>query len=180
MVLTIQLSLSRGDVMAQRTWFITGSSSGFGRLMTEQLLSRGDRVAATARNVEALRDVKEEHGESLWLASLDVTDAAQVRAVVKRAFAGLGRIDVVVSNAGYGLFGAAEELTDEQIDQQIGTNLLGPIQLVRAALPGCEPRAGAASSRSRPTAVRRSIRERRSITQVSGGLRGSWNPPRWT
>jgi NAD(P)-dependent dehydrogenase (short-subunit alcohol dehydrogenase family) len=79
--------------------------------------------------------MKARHGERLWVASLDVTDTTRVRAVVDRAFGDLGRIDVVVSNAGYGLFGAAEEVSDEQIRQQIDTNLLGSIAVIRAVLP---------------------------------------------
>ena len=118
-----------------RTWFITGTSSGFGRLMTEKLLAHGDRVAATARKTDALSDLKGRYGELLWTAKLDVTDTAAVRDVVGRAFGDLGRIDVIVNNAGYGLFGAAEELSDQQILDQINTNLLGPIQVTRAALP---------------------------------------------
>src|SRR5436190_11022857 len=99
-----------------RTWFITGTSSGFGRQLTEQLLAKGDRVAATARHLEDLDDLAKLYGDQLWRARLDVTDTGALREVVDRAFAELGRIDVVVSNAGYGLFGAAEELSDEQID----------------------------------------------------------------
>lgn len=128
--------------MAQRTWFITGSNSGFGRIITEQLLVRGDRVAATARNIAALDDLKEQYGDRLWTARLDVTDTPQLRAVVEDAFRDLGTIDVVVSNAGYGLFGAAEELTDAQIEQQIGTNLTGPIQLLRAVVPHLRAQGG--------------------------------------
>ncbi|WP_158935800.1 SDR family oxidoreductase [Burkholderia sp. S171] len=120
--------------MAQ-TWFITGSSSGFGRVLTEKLLARGDRVAATLRKVHALDDLKEQFGDRLWVASLDVTDTEAIRQVTSRAFAELGRIDVVVSNAAYGLIGAAEELSDEQIRQQIDTNLIGSIQVIRAVLP---------------------------------------------
>lgn len=118
-----------------RAWFITGTSSGFGRLMTEKLLARGDRVAATVRKIDALADLEDRYGDLLWTAELDVTDTAAVRDVVGRAFADLGRIDVIVNNAGYGLFGAAEELSDQQILDQINTNLLGPIQVTRAALP---------------------------------------------
>lgn len=118
-----------------RTWFITGTSSGFGRQLTEQLLARGDRVAATARRLESLDDLAARYGDQLWRARLDVTDTAALRAVTDRAFAELGRIDVVVSNAGYGLFGAPEELTDEQIDRQIATNLTASIQLARATTP---------------------------------------------
>lgn len=117
------------------TWFITGTSSGFGRAMTEKLLARGDRVAATLRRTDALADLKAEYGERLWVAELDVTDARAVRRVVDSAFSELGCIDVVVNNAGYGLFGAAEEFSDEQIRHQIDTNLIGSIQVIRATLP---------------------------------------------
>jgi len=119
----------------QRTWFITGTSTGFGRLMTEQLLARGDRVAATLRNPAVLADLRQAYPEQLWVAQLDVTNDEAVRAVTARAFAELGRIDVMVSNAAYGLFGAAEEVSDEQIRRQIDTNLLGSIGLIRAVLP---------------------------------------------
>jgi NAD(P)-dependent dehydrogenase (short-subunit alcohol dehydrogenase family) len=116
------------------TWLITGTSSGLGRHLTEQLLSRGDRVAATVRRPDALADLSHRHDDRLWIATLDIRDPARIRQVVNRAFADLG-IDVVVSNAGYGLVGAAEEVSDEQIADQIDTNLYGSIQLVRAALP---------------------------------------------
>lgn len=119
----------------QRTWFITGTSSGFGRIMTEQLLERGERVAATLRRPAALAALKKRYPGQLWVAPLDVTDSAAIEAVMARAFAELGRIDVVVSNAAYGLFGAAEELSSAQIRRQIDTNLLGSIELIRAALP---------------------------------------------
>lgn len=125
-----------------RTWFITGTSSGFGRLMTEKLLERGHRVAATARNTDVLSDLRDRYGDLLWTAKLDVTDTAAVRDVVARAFADLGRIDVIVNNAGYGLFGAAEELSDQQILDQINTNLVGPIQVTRAALPHVREQGG--------------------------------------
>lgn len=118
-----------------QTWFITGTSSGLGRSMTEQLLARGDRVAATLRNPERMEDLKLRYGERLWIAPLDVTDTSAIRMTVEQAFAELDRIDVIVSNAGYGLFGAGEELTDEQIRHQIETNLIGSIQLIRAVLP---------------------------------------------
>jgi NAD(P)-dependent dehydrogenase (short-subunit alcohol dehydrogenase family) len=121
---------------ATKTWFITGTSSGFGRLLTEQLLARGDRVAATLRKVAELDDLvaRTDRGR-LWVRALDVTDSAAVRRVVDEAFGALGRIDVVVNNAGYGLFGAAEEVSDEQIRRQIETNVIGSIQVIRAALP---------------------------------------------
>jgi NAD(P)-dependent dehydrogenase (short-subunit alcohol dehydrogenase family) len=128
--------------MSTRTWFITGASSGFGRAMTERLLERGDRVAATARKPERLSDLAEKYGDRLWTAALDVTDTATLRAVVEKAFADLGRIDVIVSNAGYGTYGAAEEFTDEAIEAQIATNLLAPVQLTRAVLPHLRAQGG--------------------------------------
>jgi NAD(P)-dependent dehydrogenase (short-subunit alcohol dehydrogenase family) len=128
--------------MTQRTWLITGSNRGFGRLVTEQLLAAGDRVAATARDITALDDLAARYGDALWRARLDVTDTGQVRRVVEDAFAELDRVDVIFSNAGYGLFGAAEELTDDEIHQQIGTNLVGPIQLLRAVVPHLRAQGG--------------------------------------
>ncbi|MBM9508157.1 SDR family oxidoreductase [Actinacidiphila acididurans] len=117
------------------TWFITGTSSGFGRLLTERLLARGDRVAATLRRTEALDDLCAEYGDRLRVARLDVTDTRQVREVVDDAFTALGTIDVIVNNAGYGVFAALEEATDEQIRRVVDTNLLGSIDVIRAALP---------------------------------------------
>jgi NAD(P)-dependent dehydrogenase (short-subunit alcohol dehydrogenase family) len=125
-----------------KTWFITGTSSGFGRLMTEKLLARGDTVVATLRRTGALDDLQTQYADRLDIVELDVTDSAAVRRTVDTAFASHDRIDVVVSNAGYGLFGAAEELTDEQIRQQIDTNLIGSMQLIRAALPNLRAQGG--------------------------------------
>ncbi|MCG4261926.1 SDR family oxidoreductase [Acetobacter senegalensis] len=118
-----------------KTWFITGTSSGFGRIMVEKLLEKGDRVAATLRKPEMLEDLKQQYANQLWVEALDVTDTVRLRKVVDKAFADLSRIDVVVSNAGYAVFGAAEELTDDQIRREIDTNLIGSIQLTRAVLP---------------------------------------------
>jgi NAD(P)-dependent dehydrogenase (short-subunit alcohol dehydrogenase family) len=124
--------------MSAGTWFITGCSSGLGRAMASQLLASGRRVAATARDVKALGDLVEQYGSGdgpLWTAALDVTEPDAIRARVDQAFTEFGPIDVVVNNAGYGLLGAAEEFTDEQIDRQLQTNLLGSIRVARAALP---------------------------------------------
>jgi NAD(P)-dependent dehydrogenase (short-subunit alcohol dehydrogenase family) len=118
-----------------KTWFITGTSSGVGRLLTEQLLARGDRVAATLRRPEALADLKASAGDRLWVGRLDVTDADEVRETIDAAFAELGEIDVVVNNAGYALFAAVEEVSDGQIRREIDTNLIGSIAVIRAALP---------------------------------------------
>ncbi len=128
--------------MAQRTWLITGVSSGFGRHLAEQLLARGDVVVGTVRDAAKISDLRERYPQAFHAEVLDVTDRAAVRAVVERAFAKLGRIDVVVSNAGYGLFGAAEELSDKQIDDTVATNLVGSIQLIRAVLPHMRAQGG--------------------------------------
>jgi NAD(P)-dependent dehydrogenase (short-subunit alcohol dehydrogenase family) len=131
--------------MNGRTWLITGVNSGFGKELMEQLLARGERVAGTVRSDAALASLagqRERYGDALWLARLDLTDMAGIRATVERAFAALGRIDVIVSNAGYGLFGAAEECSDADVQDQIATNLLGPIQLIRAALPHLRAQGG--------------------------------------
>lgn len=117
------------------TWFVTGASRGFGRELTEQLLARGHRVAATLRRPEQLDDLAAQHRDRLWVRALDVTDTAQMRRVVAEAFADLGRVDVVISNAGFGVFGAAEDLTDEQVEAVIATNLTASIQLARAVVP---------------------------------------------
>lgn len=118
-----------------KNWFITGTSSGLGRIMTETLLARGDRVTATVRKPSALTQLQTQYGNRLRVAVVDLTDTQAMRREVDEAFAAHGAIDVVVSNAGYGLFGAIEELTDAQIERQIATNLTASIQLIRAALP---------------------------------------------
>jgi NAD(P)-dependent dehydrogenase (short-subunit alcohol dehydrogenase family) len=129
--------------MAPTTWFITGTSSGFGRSLTEQLLERGDRVAATLRTPSRLDDLTARYDpEQLWVRALDVTDTQQLRDVVDAAWAALGTIDVVVSNAGNGVLGAAEELSDEHIDQVIATNLVASMQLVRAVAPHLRAQGG--------------------------------------
>ncbi|MDO4936880.1 MAG: SDR family NAD(P)-dependent oxidoreductase, partial [Sutterellaceae bacterium] len=121
--------------MTQKTWLITGVSSGFGLEMTKQLLAKGDTVVGTVRKPEAVADLTAQYPQTFDCLVLDVRDGAAVRATVDAAFAKHGRIDVVVSNAGYGLFGAAEELSDTEVDDIVGTNLMGSIHLIRAALP---------------------------------------------
>ena len=118
-----------------RTWLITGVSSGFGRELTEQLLDRGDTVVGTVRDTRKVADLAGRYPGTFRPEVLDVTDTGAVREIVDRVFTELGRVDVVVSNAGYGLFGAAEELTDAQVDHILATSLTGSIQLIRAALP---------------------------------------------
>lgn len=117
------------------TWFVTGASRGLGRELAGQLLARGHRVAATLRRPGPLDDLAARHGDRLWARLLDITDTAQMRRVVTEAFTDLQRIDVVVSNAGFGVFGAAEDLSDEQVEAMIATNLTASIQLARAVVP---------------------------------------------
>ncbi|WP_083971781.1 SDR family oxidoreductase [Actinoplanes awajinensis] len=124
------------------TWFITGASDGIGRQVTERLLARGDRVAATARRPHRLDDLAAAFPGLLWTAALDVSDPAAIRTVVDRAFAELTTIDVIFSNAGRAAFGAAEELTDATVADQIAVNMTGPIHLVRAVLPHLRAQGG--------------------------------------
>jgi len=118
-----------------KTWFVTGASRGFGRSFVQAALQRGDRVAATARDTSSLDDLAKVHGEALLPLALDVTDRAADFATVDRAFAELGTIDVVVNNAGYGLRGAAEEASADELRAQVETNLYGAIWVTQAALP---------------------------------------------
>ena len=126
--------------MTQRTWLITGVSSGFGRT-DQQLLARGDRVVGTVRKTDAVADLVTSYPDLFRAEILDVTDTAAIRDLVDRTFADLGHVDVVVSNAGYGLFGAGEEYTDDQIRHVIDTNLVGSIQLIRCG-PAAPARPG--------------------------------------
>lgn len=119
-----------------KTWLITGAARGFGRALTEKLIARGDRVIATVRREGSL-DLTH---PNLRVLHLDLTDLASVRAAADAAFA--ERVDIVVGNAGYGLFGAAEELDDAAIERQIATNLTGAIGLIRAVLPHLRAQGG--------------------------------------
>jgi NAD(P)-dependent dehydrogenase (short-subunit alcohol dehydrogenase family) len=121
--------------MAQRTWFITGTSRGFGREWTSAALERGDRVAATARDPGTLDDLAAEHGDSLLSMELDVTDRDAAFDTVRRAHEHFGRLDIVVNNAGYGQFGMVEELSEQEARDQIETNLFGALWVTQAALP---------------------------------------------
>ncbi|NAT76489.1 short-chain dehydrogenase/reductase [Dickeya dadantii] len=122
-------------MMSQRIWLITGVSTGFGRELTQQLLVKGDRVVGTVRNLASVQPLMGQWPETFHPEILDVTDTDAIAGVVERTFTQFGRIDVAISNAGYGLFGAAEELSDRQIEQMIATNLLGSIQFIRRVIP---------------------------------------------
>jgi NAD(P)-dependent dehydrogenase (short-subunit alcohol dehydrogenase family) len=115
--------------------FITGSSRGLGRSLTEAVLAHGDQVGATARRPEQLEDLETAYRGQLYPLALDVTDPEQVRLAVDLAIKHFGRIDVLVNNAGFGITGAAEAFTDEQVRSQLETNLYGAIAVTRAVLP---------------------------------------------
>lgn len=118
-----------------RVWLITGSSTGLGRSLAEAVLAAGERLVATARNVSALDGLAElADTDRLLAVQLDVTDQAQVDAAFAQAVARFGRVDVVVNNAGYGLQGEFESLTDDQIRAQLDVNLWGVMRVTRAAL----------------------------------------------
>jgi NAD(P)-dependent dehydrogenase (short-subunit alcohol dehydrogenase family) len=121
--------------MTAKNWLITGVSSGFGRELATQLLDRGDTVVGTVRRPDSVADLLQKYPCTFHRELLDVTDTTAILDVVNRSFGSLGHVDVVVSNAGYGLFGAAEELSDQQVGHIIATNLTGSIQLIRAVLP---------------------------------------------
>ena len=118
-----------------KVWFITGTSKGFGRIWAEAALERGDRVVATARNASTLTDLVERYGDNVLALKLDVTDKAAVEAAVARAHEHFGRLDVVVNNAGYGLFGMVEEVSEADARAQLETNLFGALWVTQAALP---------------------------------------------
>jgi NAD(P)-dependent dehydrogenase (short-subunit alcohol dehydrogenase family) len=126
--------MTTNEINSERVWLVTGASRGFGRALSEAVLARGERLVATARGEDFVESFGVEHPEALAV-TLDVTDPAQARAAVEQALERFGRLDVVVNNAGYGHFGAVEELTDDELRQQLEVNLFGVVNVTRAALP---------------------------------------------
>ncbi|MFF7778200.1 SDR family NAD(P)-dependent oxidoreductase [Streptomyces tanashiensis] len=125
-----------------KVWFVTGSARGLGRAFVEAALDRGDRVAATARDAARLDALVAAYGAAVLPLELDVTDRSAVHEAVRTAVDKFGRLDVVVNNAGYGLFGAVEELGERELRDQLETNLLGPVWVVQAALPQLRAQGG--------------------------------------
>ncbi|MBV9228277.1 MAG: SDR family NAD(P)-dependent oxidoreductase, partial [Chloroflexi bacterium] len=119
----------------KKIWFITGTSKGFGRVWAEAALQRGDLVAATARNLDSLRDLNEKYGDNVLTLALDVTDKNAVFSAVSQAYNRFGRLDVIINNAGYGQFGAMEEISEQEARDQLETNLFGALWVTQAALP---------------------------------------------
>ncbi len=118
-----------------KVWFITGSSTGFGRLLAEEALERGHKVVATARNTDDVKDLEEKYPERALAITLDVTKAEDVKTSVEKAVEKFGTIDILVNNAGYGLGGGIEEPSMEQIEKQYDTNIYGVIRMMREVLP---------------------------------------------
>jgi len=116
-------------------WFVTGASSGFGRALVEALVLKGRRVAATARDPDSLSALAALYPDHLLPLKLDVTNQEQVQSVVDAALEHFGSVDVVVNNAGYGVVGALEEHSDDQVRQNMETNFFGPVNVLRAVLP---------------------------------------------
>ncbi len=121
--------------MDSKVWFITGASRGFGRIWAEAALERGGKVAATARKVEDIADLKERFGDAVLPLALDVTDAEQVKQAVPQAHAHFGRLDVVVNNAGYSLMGTIEEGSEADVRAEFDANYFGTLRVIQAALP---------------------------------------------
>jgi len=118
-----------------KVWFITGSSRGFGRVWTEAALKRGDKVAATARNLDSIADLKDKYGDNVLTLELDVTKPEQVKAALEEAYTHFGKLDIVLNNAGYSLVGTIEEANASEIRALYETNIIGPVSVIQAALP---------------------------------------------
>jgi len=123
------------SIIMAKIWFITGSSRGLGRSLTAAVLATGDKVAATARDPKQLDDLKAQYPGQILPIPLDVTDSTQIAKAVEQTVKTFGRIDVLVNNAGFGISGAAEAFTDDQVHSQLETNLYAPIAVTRAVLP---------------------------------------------
>lgn len=118
-----------------KTIFITGASKGFGKIWAETFLKRGDRVAATSRSISGLQDLASQYPDTFLPLQLDVTNKAEVTAAINQAHQHFGSLDVVINNAGYGLFGAVEEVSEQEARDVIDANLLGTLWVSQAALP---------------------------------------------
>ncbi|QJD98282.1 SDR family NAD(P)-dependent oxidoreductase [Mucilaginibacter robiniae] len=118
-----------------KVWFITGASRGFGRIWTEAALKRGDKVAATARKLSSLADLKEQYGENVLTLALDVTKPDQVKTAVEQAYHHFGKLNIVMNNAGYSLVGTIEEASVEDVRALYETNVFGAVAVIQAVLP---------------------------------------------
>jgi NADP-dependent 3-hydroxy acid dehydrogenase YdfG len=120
---------------SNKVWFITGASRGFGRVWADAALKRGDKVAATARNLASIADLQEKYGENVLTLELDVTEPGRAKAAVQQAHAHFGRLDIVLNNAGYSLVGTIEEASADDVKAMYETNIFGTLAVIQAALP---------------------------------------------
>jgi short-subunit dehydrogenase len=118
-----------------RVWFITGTSTGFGRLLTEEVLKRGEWVIATARDVSQLSRLTQQYPDRMQTLTLDVTNPQEIISVAQSGIAAFGQVDVLVNNAGYGVNGAIEEVAEDEFEPMFQTNIYGLIRVTRAFLP---------------------------------------------
>jgi len=118
-----------------KTIFISGASRGFGKIWAEAFLKRGDKVAATARNLDSLKDLVQQYGDAILPIKLNVNSREESFNAVKKAHDHFGKIDVLINNAGYGLFGTIEETTEQEARDQIETNVFGLLWLTQAVVP---------------------------------------------
>lgn len=163
-----------------KTWFITGASKGFGREWAEPAPERGDRVAVTSRSESAFDDLVEKYGDAVLPLRADVADRTAAFEAMQRAIDTFGALDVVINNAGYGLFGMTEEVTERQARDQIEINVFGALWVTQAALPTSAPVDRATSSRSPPSAGSPRCPGSASTTRPSSLSKGSprASPPR--
>jgi NAD(P)-dependent dehydrogenase (short-subunit alcohol dehydrogenase family) len=160
-----------------RTWLITGCSSGIGRELARAVVAHGDTVIATARSINAVRDLAEEAPEAVLAVGLDVTDPAQVDRAVEQTLRRFGRVDVLVNNAGRGYRSAVEEAPDDDITGLFETNFLGAVRMIRAVLPGMRSRRSGAivnvssiAARLAPIASGYYAASKAALEAVSGSL----------
>jgi NAD(P)-dependent dehydrogenase (short-subunit alcohol dehydrogenase family) len=125
----------KSSTIETKVWLITGTSKGLGRALAETVLEQGDTVVLTARNPELIQDLAASFPENTLAVQLDVTKPEEIQAAVKQAIAKFGRIDVLVNNAGYGILGAIEEVSNAEVRRQFETNFFGVLEVLRTVLP---------------------------------------------
>ncbi len=118
-----------------RVWFITGTSTGFGYLLAEEALKRGERVIATARDVSKLSRLARQYPDRIHTLTLDVTNPNEIISIAQQGIAAFGHVDTLVNNAGYGVNGAIEEVSEDEFEPMFQTNIYGLIRVTRAFLP---------------------------------------------
>nr|WP_250902162.1 SDR family NAD(P)-dependent oxidoreductase [Chryseobacterium sp. ZHDP1] len=118
--------------MESKIWLITGASKGFGKVWAEAALKRGDKVAATARNTETLKELVSEYGDAVLPVTLDVDNREDCFSAVEKVVSHFGKLDILINNAGYGHFGYVEEISEVEARQQIETNVFGSLWMIQA------------------------------------------------